>query len=518
MPQPLLEIRHLSKSFGAKRALDNASLQFHAGEIHAVLGENGAGKSTLMNLIYGLLQPDRGAMQREGKPFAPRNPNDAIAAGLGMVHQHFMLVPTFTVRENFLLGNKRWRMTRQGLQRTEQEVQELCARLQITLDTSRRIRELAVGEQQRVEIVKILLRSARVLILDEPTAVLAPQEVEELFALLRLLRGQGHAIIFISHKLDEVKALSDRITVLRAGKITGEFETPRVTTAEIAAAITPPSSSPSVAQASLPASQNEMLQSSRAFSSSPKKAFLKAEALCARTNSGALGLDHVSFELPRGEILGVAGVDGNGQAELAETLLGLRELEHGKLWLEEEDVSHATTRARIAKGFAHIPADRRAMGLFPGLAIYENAAIFAQHEPAFQTRGWLHWPRLREWSAQLVQTFDVRTDNVALPVDTLSGGNQQKLVVARELIRRPKVLIAVNPTRGVDLAATQKIHELLLAEKARGAAILLISIELEEIFALADRIGVLFKGRMLGPFAAHEPREKIGARMLGVEV
>ncbi len=502
MPPALLEINNLSKSFGNTRALDNVSLQFHAGEIHAVLGENGAGKSTLMNLMYGLLQPASGAMRLNGKAFAPRSPQEAIQAGLGMVHQHFMLVPTFTVLENFLLGNARFCLTREGLKKAEQEVQELCARLNITLDTSRRIHELAVGEQQRVEIVKILLRSARVLILDEPTAVLAPQEVEELFQLLRKLREQGHALIFISHKLEEVKTLSDRITVLRAGKITGEFKTHSVTTAEIAAAITP---------------NAEAFSSRRAFSFSPKKIFLKAEALCAPNKFGGFALDHVAFALHSGEILGVAGVDGNGQAELAEVLLGLRKSTNGKLWLEEWECTHATTRARVQHGFAHIPADRREMGLFPGLAIYENASIFAQQERAFQTRGWLHWSRLKAWSAELVQRFDVRTEDTRLPVETLSGGNQQKLVVGRELMRQPKALIAVNPTRGVDLAATQRIHELLLAEKTRGAAILLISTELDEIYTLADRIAVLFKGKMLGPFSAQESREAIGARMLGVE-
>ncbi len=500
MSHALLEIHHLSKNFGNKRALEDVSLQFHVGKIHAVLGENGAGKSTLMNLIYGLLQPDSGTMQLEGKPFTPRSPHDAIRSGLGMVHQHFMLVPTFTVLENFLLGNARFRTSRAGLQSVEQEVQRLCARLHITLDTSRRVHELAVGEQQRVEIIKILLRSARVLILDEPTAVLAPQEVEDLFALLRLLREQGHAIIFISHKLEEVKAISDRITVLRAGKVVGEFDTRSVTTAQIAAAITPNVS---------------VLSTRRAFSSSPQKKILKAQALCARNRLGRFGLDHISFALHHGEILGVAGVDGNGQAELAEALMGLRRIESGKLWLEDWDCTTATTHARVQNGFAHIPADRREMGLFPSLAIHENAAIFAQREPEFHTHGWLHWSRLKTWSRQLVQAFDVRTDEITLPVETLSGGNQQKLVVGRELMRRPKVLIAVNPTRGIDLVATQKIHELLLAEKSRGAAILLISTELDEIYALADRIAVLFKGRMLGPFSAEEPRQSVGARMMG---
>lgn len=500
MSSALLELSRLSKSFGSKRALDDVSLQFHAGEIHAVLGENGAGKSTLMNLMYGLLQPDAGVLRLAGRPFAPRHPHDAIRAGLGMVHQHFMLVRNFTVLENFLLGNTRFRMSRQGLQEAEQEVQKLCARLQVALATSRRINELAVGEQQRVEIIKILLRSARVLILDEPTAVLAPQEVEELFRLLRVLREQGHAIIFISHKLEEVKALSDRITVLRAGKVTGAFATNAVSTAEIAAAIT---------------SNTPRRTAPGAASLSPSKVLLKADAICGANNLGGLALDHISFELHRGEILGVAGVDGNGQTELAETLFGLRKISSGKLWMEEWDCTHAPTLARVQKGFAHIPADRRTMGLFPGLAIYENASIFTQHEAEYQWRGWLRRTRLQNWSTQLVQTFDVRTEDMTLPVETLSGGNQQKLVVGREVLRRPQVLIAVNPTRGVDLAATRKIHELLLAEKARGAAILLISTELDEIYGLADRLAVLFKGKLLGPFSAREPREHIGAKMLG---
>ena len=499
MSSALLELSHLSKSFGGKRALEGVSLQFHAGEIHAVLGENGAGKSTLMNLMYGLLQPDAGAMWLEGRPFAPRHPHDAIRAGLGMVHQHFMLVRNFTVLENFLLGNTRFRMSRKGLQAAEQEVQKLCARLQVSLDTSRRINALAVGEQQRVEIIKILLRAARVLILDEPTAVLAPQEVEDLLRLLRVLREQGHAIIFISHKLEEVKALSDRITVLRAGKVTGAFATNTVSTSEIASAITS-NTTTLTAPPHIPAS-------------SPPEIFLKADAICGQNHSGGLALDHISFELHRGEILGVAGVDGNGQAELAETLFGLRKISSGKLWLEEWECTHAPILARVQKGLAHIPADRREMALFPGLTIYENISIFAQRE--LQTRGWLHWPHLKAWSKALAQTFDVRTDDLALPVETLSGGNQQKLVVGRELMRQPRALLAVNPTRGVDLSATQKIHEFLLAERARGVALLLISTDLDEIYGLADRIAVLFKGKLLGPFSAREPREHIGAKMLG---
>ncbi|RIK74940.1 heme ABC transporter ATP-binding protein [candidate division KSB1 bacterium] len=549
----LLEINHLHKRFGSTIALDGVSLSVNAGEIHAVLGENGAGKSTLMNILYGLLQPEAGEMRLAGKPFRPASPADAIRAGIGMIHQHFMLVPDFTVMENFLLGNPRFGVRGAALQQAQTEVLELCRRLSIDISISRpassrkhpwlglrqilrmkkksrgdknneaprssqhagfslnsRIADLSVGQRQRVEIVKTLLRQCRLLILDEPTAVLAPQEVKELFALLQRLREEGYATIFISHKIHEVQAVSDRITVLRNGKVSGAFNTAEASIEMIRRAITPvrqaqgksPSSAPAAAQT---------------------KIVLRVQRLRARGNPGHLALDGLSFELRASEILGVAGVDGNGQAELAEVLLGLRQLEDGKIYFEDQDIDQQISRfgkltasqKRFVAGFAHIPGDRQQMGLFPELTIAQNAAALAYRAPDFNKHGWLQPAKLREYCQTIVNTFDVRVSNLDLPVTTLSGGNQQKLIVGRELARRPKVLIAVNPTRGVDLSATAKIHQEILAARAQGAGVLLISTELSEIYALSDRIAVLFKGRFAGIFPPEISAEEIGALMLG---
>ncbi len=501
MPSSLLETQNLSKRFGRTLALDGVHLTVAAGEIHALLGENGAGKSTLMNILYGLLQADAGKICLDGKPFSPGSPAEAIRAGLGMIHQHFMLVSNFTIRENFMLGNSRFGFSESGKRRLQAEAEAAMQQTGLRLDITRRISELAVGEQQRVEILKVLLRKCRLLILDEPTAVLTPQEVEELFALLSSLRRQGYGLIFISHKLEEVKAISDRITVLRAGKVSGEFVTTHAGVAEIARAIAPEMAATAPLQKA-PAS------SRRAF---------KVEALHARGNTAAASLKNVSFEIRAGEILAVAGVDGNGQEELAEVLLGLRSLLSGRLWLEDREISHTPTWERIQNGLAHIPADRKAMGLFPGLAVYQNAALFAHREARFQTKGWLHRDRLRAWSQEVIERFEVRTRGLDAPVETLSGGNLQKLLVARELVRGPKLLVAVNPTRGVDVATTNKIHHLLRAEKVRGTAVLLISTELNEVFALADRLAVMFAGRIAGPFSPGVSREKVSALMLGTE-
>lgn len=549
----LLEINHLHKRFGSTIALDGVSLSVNAGEIHAVLGENGAGKSTLMNILYGLLQPEAGEMRLAGKPFRPASPADAIRAGIGMIHQHFMLVPDFTVMENFLLGNPRFGVRGAALQQAQTEVLELCRRLGIDINISHpassrrlpwlglrqilrmkkksrgdknneaprpsqhagfslnsKIADLSVGQRQRVEIVKTLLRQCRLLILDEPTAVLAPQEVKELFALLQRLREEGYATIFISHKIHEVQAVSDRITVLRNGKISGAFNTAEASIEMIRRAITPvrqaqgksPSSAPAAAQT---------------------KIVLRVQRLRARGNPGHLALDGLSFELRASEILGVAGVDGNGQAELAEVLLGLRQLEDGKIYFEDQDIDQQISRfgkltasqKRFVAGFAHIPGDRQQMGLFPELTIAQNAAALAYRAPDFNKHGWLQPAKLREYCQTIVNTFDVRVSNLDLPVTTLSGGNQQKLIVGRELARRPKVLIAVNPTRGVDLSATAKIHQEILAARAQGAGVLLISTELSEIYALSDRIAVLFKGRFAGIFPPEISAEEIGALMLG---
>lgn len=500
MPAPLLEIQNLFKSFGKLQALAGVHFTLAAGEIHALLGENGAGKSTLMNILYGLLQADSGRIFLEGKPFSPRSPAQAIRAGLGMIHQHFMLVSNFTVLENLMLGHTRFDFSKSGRQRLHDALEKLGAQTALSRDISRRVADLSVGEQQRVEILKALLRQCRLLILDEPTAVLTPLETEELFTLLKRLRQEGYGIIFISHKLEEVKALSDRITVLRAGKVSGEFAAARASIAEIAAAITPEGIAPAAARRAQTA-----------------RVMLKVEALTAAGNTPAASLKNISFEIRAGEIFGIAGVDGNGQSELAEALAGLRRVQRGRLWLDDWEMTEASAWQRLQNGLGLIPGDRKRAGFFSDLAVYQNAAAFAHREARFQYKGWLFRDRLQAWAQELLRLFGVRAPGLHAPLATLSGGNQQKLLVARALGRRPRLLIAVNPTRGVDLATTQKIHDLLLGEKERGAAILLVSTELSEVFALADNLAVMFHGRLAGPFPSGVPRERVAALMMGAE-
>jgi simple sugar transport system ATP-binding protein len=506
METPFLEIHNVSKYFGARAALQDFSIDFYQSEIHALLGENGAGKTTLMNIIYGLYRPDSGEILLDGKKLEVSGPQNAIAAGISMIHQHFMLVPSFTVAENVLLGDARYRGMAFDRKRAAKEIAQLARKLGLSVDPRAKVESLSVGQRQRVEIIKALFRGARLLILDEPTAVLTPQETEELFATLRRLRHEERSVIFISHKLAEVRALSDRVTVLREGKKVGTFLTEMISAEDLAKHMVGETLSP------LPPREPP-----------PKAApILHVENLWVRRTDGSEALRGVSFDLHPGEIFGIAGVDGNGQTELAEEIIGVRPprymgfLEQGRIWLGDQEITFLAAHFRFGLGMAEIPADRVSMGIFPGLSVMENLVAMAHREKKFRRGLFMRFGALRLWSKKLVELFDIRAASVDEPAEGLSGGNQQKLIVARELVRHPRVLIAVSPTRGVDIAAVALIHSELLDQKSRGAAILLISTDLDEIIDLSDRVAVLVAGKLF-PLQrdGKTDREQIGRLMLG---
>jgi simple sugar transport system ATP-binding protein len=469
--------------------------------VHALLGENGAGKSTLMRQLYGLYQPDEGQILIDGRPQSFRSPADAIRAGIGMIHQHFMLVPTLTVAENVALGLRSSREPQLDLKRVSERIEALARAYGLKVEPSALVWQLAVGEQQRVEILKALYRGASLIILDEPTAVLTPQEVKDLFVTLRRMAGEGHALIFISHKLHEVLAISQRITVLRDGRLVGTRPAEGVTRHELAQLMVGREVRPLAAQP-LPAGE----------------ARLSLDGLRAQGDRGTEMLRGVSFEVHSGEIVGLAGVSGNGQRELAECLAGLRKLSAGRLRLCGQDLTQASPRQRLEAGLAYIPEERMRDGAIRDFNVLENLFLHDHTAPAY-TRGiFLRGPAMRDHASELVQRFNVKTPTLETPLKNLSGGNIQKLILARELSRRPQVLLAAQPTRGVDIGATEYIHQQLLAQRAAGTAILLISEDLDEIQALSDRIVVMYEGRVMGMVGRGQATpEALGLMMAGVE-
>jgi ABC-type uncharacterized transport system ATPase subunit len=480
------------------------SLDIHAGELLALVGENGAGKSSLMNVLYGLYHPDEGDIVLDGQPVRFKSPRDAIARGIGMVHQHFMLVPTLTVAENVVLGREPTRWGRLDLDRACAEVADTCKRFGFTLDPRAPVDSLTVGSQQKVEIVKALHRGAKVLILDEPTAVLTPQEAEDLFRVARGLKEQGHTVVFISHKLREVLSIAERIAVMRRGKLVAEVKAAETTTSELA---------------------NLMVGESRPSSAvvapyqPPSGAVvLEAQDLKARGEDGRAALNGVTLTVHAGEIVGIAGVDGNGQRELAEVITGLRPLEagHGKLLGKPlEGLSPDDARQR---GVGHVPEDRLRRAVVKGMSVEENVALGRQDQPPFVRGAWLDFKGRRERTQKLMGAYDVRPPDPLLPIQALSGGNQQKVVVARELDGQPKLLVVVQPTRGLDISAVAQVHSRIRQERDNGGGVLLVSLDLEEVLTLSDRVYVLFEGRVTGTFTRQEFDEReIGRRMLGAE-
>ncbi|KYF78449.1 heme ABC transporter ATP-binding protein, partial [Sorangium cellulosum] len=482
----VLEARGITKRFSGVLANDGVDIDLREGEIHALLGENGAGKSTLMNVLYGLVRPDAGELRRRGQPVALRSPSDAIALGIGMVHQHFMLIPVFTVAENIVLGAEPVRGGVGGLidrRRASAEVRELSARYGLDVDPDARVEDLPVGVQQRVEIIKALYRKAEILILDEPTAVLTPQEAEELFRVLRALTAQGVGVLFITHKLKEVLAVADRVTVMRAGKVVG-------------AAV--PAETDERGLAAMMVGREVVLQVSKA-PASPKEVVLEVQRLgvAGRRGSGADVVREVSFSVRAGEILGIAGVQGNGQTELVEAITGISPARDGRVLLRGRDVTGALPRTLIERGVSHVPEDRQRHGLVLSYSVADNLVLCTYHRPPFAERGVLRDEARDENARRLVKAFDIRAPGPSAPVSALSGGNQQKVILARELSRPVELLVASQPTRGVDVGSIEHIHREIVAARDAGAAVLLVSAELDEVLALSDRIAVMYRGALV---------------------
>jgi ABC-type uncharacterized transport system ATPase subunit len=495
-----LELRGITKRFGSVTANDSISLTVEAGEIHALLGENGAGKSTLMNILYGLYQADEGQILVSDQPVSFSGPGDAIDAGIGMVHQHFMLVPVFTVAENVVLGNEPTGFAGQiDRKKARDIVRSISDRFGFDVDPDARIEDLPVGTQQRVEIIKALSRDAKVLILDEPTAVLTPQETDELMTIMRDLAASGTSIVFITHKLREVKAVADRITVIRQGRVVGEAS-PDASTSELASMMV----------------GREVLLTVDKKSAQPGDTVLVADNLHARGSVGQKALDGVSFAVNTGEIVAVAGVQGNGQSELVEALIGLRPLDAGSVHIDGEDVTGRPVKEILGHGVGYVPEDRRKDGLVSLFSIEENLMLDRFTEAPFAKKFSLDLPGRRDFSREAIADFDIRTPHSTAPAAKLSGGNQQKVVLARELTKPLKLLVASQPTRGVDVGSIEFIHRRLIDARDSGVAVLIVSTELDEVFALADRILVMYRGHIVAEVTPDISRDKLGELMAGV--
>jgi simple sugar transport system ATP-binding protein len=495
----VLEMRGIRKEFPGVIANDDVSLEVRRGEVHALLGENGAGKSTLMNILYGLYRPDAGEIRLNGKRVAFASARDAIRAGIGMVHQHFMLIPVMTVAENIVLGVEPTSGVLLDERGAERRVRELSEQFGLAVDPTALVSEITVGQEQRVEILKALYRGADLLILDEPTAVLTPQEANELFSIIRSLQADGKSIIFISHKLKEVLEIADRITVLRRGKTIETVPARGATEASLARAMV----------------GRDVLLRVEKQPTEPGDVLLDVEDLWVSDDRGIEKVRGVSFQVRAGEIVGIAGVDGNGQTELIEALTGLRRAERGRIAVAGRDLRHAGARETLDAGLGHIPEDRQRRGLVLEFSIAENVALHDYAKPPESRWGWLFPRKMIERARRLIQEFDVRGGGPLTPAGALSGGNQQKLVAAREISRDPSALIAAQPTRGLDVGAIEYLHRRLVAERDEGRAILLVSLELDEIFSLSDRILVLYEGEIVGEHTGEVSEEQIGLEMLG---
>ena len=539
-----LELRGITKRFGSLVANDGISLSVVPGQVHALLGENGAGKSTLMNVLYGLLQPDEGEIHIDGRPASFRSPKDAIGAGIGMVHQHFMLVPPFTVAENVTLGIEQVGVSRGGdlpgpamrgrslrdligragglldVGRTRREVGDLSRRYGLDVNPDAIVEDLPVGIQQRVEIIKALVRNASVLVLDEPTAVLTPGETQELFRIVRQLRDGGTSVIFISHKLREVQEIADTITVLRRGRVVGE-RTPPATEEDLATLMVGRDVQLRVSKQ--PATPGEVVLqvSDLVVGSAATQGTAAGSTYSGSAKSGTAATDSahavrgLSFEVRAGEILGIAGVQGNGQTELCEALMGLLPTLAGSVTLDSLDLTHATPRARLDAGIAYIPEDRREDGLVGSFSVAENLILNSYDRAPFARGIRLDLAAIAANATARIKEFDVRTGSAATPAGTLSGGNQQKVILARELGRQTRLLIASQPTRGLDVGSIEFVHRRIIEQRDAGVAVLIVSSELDEIYALADRIAVMYEGRITGFRDPSVPTAELGRLMAG---
>jgi ABC-type uncharacterized transport system ATPase subunit len=486
-------------------SLEDASLEVREGELLAVVGENGAGKTSLMNVLYGLYQPDAGELSVRGQPVRFKSPRDAIARGIGMVHQHFMLVPTLTVAENVVLGREPTRRGLFDLERAVSEVAATCARFGFQLEPRARVDTLTVGSQQKVEIVKALHRGAQVLVLDEPTAVLTPQESDELAQVMRGLVAQGRTVVLISHKLKEVLGVADRVAVMRRGRVVAEVRAAETTVGQLANLM--------VGEGPRPGADTVV---ERAPATSVGEVLLEASGLQAVGDNGRPALRGVDLTVRAGEIVGIAGVDGNGQRELAEVVTGLRPLTSGSGTLLGGPLAGLTPARARERGVGHVPEDRLRRAVVKAFSVEENVALGRHTRPPFAKGPWLDFAGRRERTLALLAGYDVRPPDPTLPLARLSGGNQQKVVVARELDAKPRLLVVVQPTRGLDIGAVAHVQAKLREARAHGAGVLLVSLDLEEVLALSDRVYVLFEGRVTGHFTRPDYDEReLGRRMLG---
>ena len=506
---PALQAIGITKRFPGVIANDQVNFTLEKGEIHALLGENGAGKSTLMNILYGLYHPDEGEIKVDGRAVELSGPHDAIAQGIGMVHQHFMLVPPLTVTENIMLGQESLVARSRALgglavldrRAAAARIGQLSEQYGLAVAPNTYVRDLTVGAQQRVEIVKALYREAAILILDEPTAVLTPQEADDLFVIMRSMVQQGKSIVFITHKLREVLAVADRISVMRAGQMVGTVK---------------PADATRESLAEMMVGRTVILQVDK-DAAVPRDTVLSLENLCVLDDRKHMAVNGVSLEVRAGEILGIAGVQGNGQTELAEALTGLRKVESGRITIMGEDTTGARPRQIVEAGVAHVPEDRHKHGLVLSFPVRDNIILCTYYRSPFAEGVELDYPRIEAEATQLVRTFDVRTPSIQTSVGSLSGGNQQKVIVARELSRPIKLLIASQPTRGLDVGSIEFIHRRIIEARDGGAAVLLISAELDEIMGLTDRIAVMYKGGILAVLDAETAtREQLGLLMAGV--
>ncbi len=496
----VLEMRGITKRFPGVVANDHVDFDLRKGEVHALLGENGAGKSTLMNILYGLYKPDEGEILSRGQKVSFHSAKDAIDRGIGMVHQHFMLIPVMTVAENIVLATE---PTKGGVLLDYDEavarVREISERFGLAVNPTAKVENISVGQQQRVEILKALYRGAEILILDEPTAVLTPQEAGELFGIIKSLQAEGTSIIFISHKLNEVLEIADRITVLRRGKKIDAVPREGATEAGLAKMMV----------------GREVLLRVEKKAAEPGDVLLEVRDLHVNDDRGLAVVQDVSFVVCAGEIVGIAGVEGNGQSELIEAITGLRRAEGGQIAVAGQVLAHASARKMLDAGVGHIPEDRQRRGLVLEFTIAENIALHDYCYPPDSRWGWLFPRRLVERARNLIREFDVRGGGPNTRAGALSGGNQQKVVAAREVARDPKVLIAAQPTRGLDVGAIEFLHRRLVEERDEGRAILLVSLELDEVMSLSDRLLVMYEGRVVGEHGADASEEEIGLEMLG---
>ncbi len=496
---PTLEMRGITKRFPGVVANDGIDLSIEPGQIHALLGENGAGKSTLMNILYGLLSPDEGEILLDGQAVTIASPSDAIARGIGMVHQHFMLVPVFSVAENILLGNETMaNPVFLDTHKSDGRIKELAAQLGFEIDPEAITGDLSVGIQQRIEILKALYRGARVLILDEPTAVLTPQETAEIFAVLRRLADEGTSIVFISHKLYEVLEIADTITVIRRGRVVGQAD-PKTATEE------------DLAELMVGREVSLVVDKEPA---TPGDVVLRVSELVVTDDRGQVKVDGAGFEVRAGEIFGIAGVAGNGQDELVEALNGLRKARNGTITLAGDDVTNHSPADLSERGIDYIPGDRQRYGLVMSYQIEDNLVLTEIHKRPYSRFGVIDEKAIRKRADELIPAFDIRTPSGQVPASTLSGGNQQKVIVAREFSRDLTLLIADQPTRGIDVGSIEFIHKQIVAKRDAGIAVLLVSAELDEVLELSDRIGVIFRGRLVAVIdGAVAEKEQIGLIM-----